>query len=163
MSTNVLSSRYGPAFALAAVLLPACHPGRRDIPQGGAPMMIAAAVGPVPGPKMAVPEQQNPFHGDRSAISEGRTLFDQYNCSGCHGPYGGGAMGPSLRDSVWLYGDTEAQIFDSISEGRNNGMPAWGTKVPEQQMWKIVAYLKTLRTPQEPEAPDQSLPREPIP
>jgi cytochrome c oxidase cbb3-type subunit 3 len=147
----------------AAFLASACHPARRDLPQGGAPAMFSTAVGPVPGPKTVIPEPGNPFHDDSAAVVEGRTLFDQYNCSGCHGPHGGGAMGPSLRDSVWLYGDSDAQIFDSISEGRNNGMPAWGTKVPEQQLWKIVAYLKTLRTPREPEPPDQSLAREPVP
>ena len=149
--------------ALALVALADCHLGRQDAPQGGAPPPLYTIVGPVPGPPLKLTEPVNPFRDDLSAISEGHTLFNQYNCSGCHGPHGGGAMGPSLRDTVWLYGSSDAQIFSSISEGRANGMPAWGTKVPEQQIWKIVAYLETMRTPREPDAPDQSLPREPIP
>lgn len=62
-------------------------------------------------------------------------------------------MGPSLRDPVWLYGNRDDQIFDSIAHGRSNGMPAWGTKVPEAQIWELVAYIKTMGTPQEPDPP----------
>jgi hypothetical protein len=32
-------------------------------------------------------------------------------------------------------------------------MPAWGTKIPEQQIWELVAYIKTMGTPQEPDPP----------
>lgn len=62
-------------------------------------------------------------------------------------------MGPSLRDNVWLYGDRDDQIFDTIAEGRSNGMPAWGSKIPEDQIWQLVAYIKSMRTPQEPDPP----------
>jgi hypothetical protein len=34
------------------------------------------------------------------------------------------AWGPSLRDPVWLYGSSDAQVFDSIAKGRSKGMPA---------------------------------------
>ena len=64
-----------------------------------------------------------------------------------------GGMGPSLRDETWLYGDRDDQIFDTIVHGRGQGMPAWGTKIPEEQMWKLVAYIKSMRTPMEPDAP----------
>ena len=62
-------------------------------------------------------------------------------------------MGPSLRDEDWLYGNTDAQIFSTISEGRAYGMPAWGTKLTTDQVWKLVAYVKSLRTPEEPHSP----------
>jgi hypothetical protein len=61
--------------------------------------------------------------------------------------------GPSLRDSSWYYGGDEASIFASIAEGRQHGMPAWGSKLPESDIWKIVTYIKSLRTPDEPDAP----------
>ena len=62
-------------------------------------------------------------------------------------------MGPSLRDRVWIYGDRDDQIYDSIEQGRANGMPAWGSKIPELQIWELVSYIKSLRTPQEPDPP----------
>jgi cytochrome c oxidase cbb3-type subunit 3 len=62
-------------------------------------------------------------------------------------------MGPSLRDNVWLYGNRDDQIFSSIAQGRSNGMPSWGSRIPEDQIWQIVAYIKSMRTPQEPDPP----------
>ena len=62
-------------------------------------------------------------------------------------------MGPSLRDPVWLYGNRDDQIFNTIAEGRSKGMPAWGSKIPEAQIWELVAYIKSMGTPIEPDPP----------
>ena len=62
-------------------------------------------------------------------------------------------MGPSLRDADWLYGNRPDQIYNTISQGRSKGMPAWGTKIPEQQIWELVAYIKSMGTPEEPDPP----------
>lgn len=64
-------------------------------------------------------------------------------------------MGPTLRDKgMFNYGTDPAHIFASISEGRGKGMPAWGTKIPEDQIWKLVTYVESMRTPQEPDPPE---------
>jgi cytochrome c oxidase cbb3-type subunit 3 len=63
-------------------------------------------------------------------------------------------MGPSLRDAVWIYGSSDAHIFSSIAQGRANGMPSWGNEIPQEEIWKIVAYVKSMRTPAEPEPPE---------
>jgi cytochrome c oxidase cbb3-type subunit 3 len=114
---------------------------------------IPTTVGPVPGGVSEVKPRMNPYAGDAVALQEGRRLFNWYNCSGCHGGHAGGGMGPSLRDAVWIYGNRDDQIFDTIAQGRSKGMPAWGTKIPEDQIWKLVAYIKSMRTPDEPEPP----------
>lgn len=62
-------------------------------------------------------------------------------------------MGPSLRDPVWIYGSRDDQVFDSIADGRSKGMPAWGTKIPQTQIWELVAYIKSMGTPEEPDPP----------
>jgi cytochrome c oxidase cbb3-type subunit III len=139
------------AYAIA-VLACADHPAGDSAVAGSLPPVFTA-VGPVPGPPQNQQRRQNPFHDDRGATAEGRTLFVRYNCSGCHGGRAGGGMGPSLRDEVWRYGNEDAQIFSTIAEGRDQGMPAWGTKVSEDQIWKLVAYVQSLRTPNEPNAP----------
>lgn len=110
-------------------------------------------VGPVPGAQPDVSARTNPYEGNPVALQEGRKLFNWYNCSGCHGGHAGGGMGPSLRDRIWLYGDSDSQIFSSIAEGRSKGMPSWGTRIPEDQIWKLVAYIKSMRTPEEPDPP----------
>jgi cytochrome c oxidase cbb3-type subunit 3 len=141
------------AIALAALAYAACEHPPGDVAAASSPPVIGTPVGPVPGPEENPPREKNPFAGDLGAVQEGRTLFVNMNCSGCHGGHAGGGMGPSLRDVDWLYGSTEAQIFSSIAEGRAHGMPAWGTKLPEDQIWKLVAYIKTMRTPFEAEPP----------
>ena len=115
--------------------------------------VIRTPVGPVPGPAENRPAPENPLGGNPSAMAEGRQLFVRMNCSGCHGGHAGGGMGPSLRDVDWIYGSTDGQVFSSIAEGRAHGMPAWGTKLQDDQLWKLVAYIKAMRTPDEPDPP----------
>jgi mono/diheme cytochrome c family protein len=128
--------------------------GERTVSYGppSARTVINQPVGPVPGVGDIAPVA-NPLGDDRTALEEGRRLFVQYNCSGCHGGRAGGGMGPSLRDSDWRYGSTPDRIFNSIAQGRGFGMPSWGALVPEQQIWELTAYVSSLRTPREPEAP----------
>jgi cytochrome c oxidase cbb3-type subunit 3 len=42
------------------------------------------------------------------------------------------------------YGSDADNIFDTISKGRPNGMPSWGARIPESQIWQLVAYVKSL-------------------
>lgn len=154
---------------LLAVLLSACGARETDLAgSGGAPIGVSAsaavtAVGPEPGPNENADKPGNPHAGDPVAAEQGHVLFNRYNCSGCHGDHGGGGMGPSLRDETWLYGSAPSAVFSSIAQGRSQGMPAWGTKVPEQQVWELVTYIKSLRTAAEPSPPDQSTPAPPMP
>lgn len=113
-------------------------------------------LGPQPGPDHPLKTVENPFKGDVNAIKEGRRLFVWFNCSGCHGGRAGGGMGPSLRDAAWMYGNTHHDIYNSISEGRPHGMPAWGTKLPPDQIWKLTAYIKSMGTEKEPAKPPKN-------
>jgi cytochrome c oxidase cbb3-type subunit 3 len=125
-------------------------------PHGGAtstPPPVVTAVGPIPGPPTEASIAPNPYTDDRTAMGEGRQLFVRFNCSGCHGGRAGGGMGPSLRDVDWIYGNNDAQLFSSIAEGRAHGMPSWHTFLTPDQIWKLVTYIKSLRTRNEPQAP----------
>jgi len=134
--------------------LSACHRSAEpDSVAASKPAIVSNPVGPVPGAMQNISYPTNPFHNDPVALQDGRRLFDWYNCSGCHGGHAGGGMGPSLRDPVWIYGNRDDQIFDTIAHGRSNGMPAWGTRIPEQQIWELVAYIKSMGSPQEPDPP----------
>ena len=85
----------------------------------------------------------NPYEGTAYSISEGKRLFGWYNCSGCHAN-GGGGMGPPLIKNEWIYGGEPANLFDTIVKGRPNGMPAWGSKIPEYQVWQLVTFVRSL-------------------
>jgi cytochrome c oxidase cbb3-type subunit III len=87
------------------------------------------------------------YYDSAEAVNTGRRLFQQYNCSGCHSN-GGGGMGPSLMDGQWIYGGRLTQIHQTLVEGRPNGMPSWGGKIPDKQLWQIAAYVRSMSLPQ---------------
>jgi cytochrome c oxidase cbb3-type subunit III len=90
-----------------------------------------------------LPEVKNDYEENAYALSEGKRLFSQMNCVGCHA-HGGGGMGPALMDDKWIYGSRPEQIFSTIEEGRPNGMPSFHGKLPDYQVWQIAAYVRSL-------------------
>ena len=85
----------------------------------------------------------NPSGQSAYAAAEGEKLYNAYNCVGCHA-HGGGGMGPPLMDAQWIYGSGPQNIYATIVEGRPNGMPSFRGKIPDQQVWEIVAYVRSL-------------------
>ena len=51
-------------------------------------------------------------------------------------------------DDEWIYGGRLQQIHQTIVEGRPNGMPAWGGRIPDPQIWQIAAYVRSMSLPQ---------------
>jgi cytochrome c oxidase cbb3-type subunit 3 len=116
----------------------------RPAPGERAVFTAARQVDLLPGGPVPEVRIKNPYAGNVYAISEGRRLFAWYHCADCHGAEGGGGMGPPLRDKVWIYGGEPDNIFDTIVQGRANGMPAWGGRIPEYQIWQLVSYVRSL-------------------
>jgi mono/diheme cytochrome c family protein len=86
----------------------------------------------------------NPFEGDGRAITVGGQLFIGYNCMDCHGAEGSGAMGPSFQDGRWHFGGSPGEVFESIYQGRPDGMPSWGGRISNEQIWMLTAYVRSL-------------------
>jgi cytochrome c oxidase cbb3-type subunit III len=86
----------------------------------------------------------NPYEANERAIAEGRRLYRWMNCAGCHGTYGGGGIGPPLADDDWIYGGESMHIYQSIMQGRPNGMPAYAGKLTVESGWQVAAYVRTL-------------------
>lgn len=89
-------------------------------------------------------EVKNPYEGNKQAIATGAKLFVGYNCLDCHGADGSGAMGPSFQDGRWHFGGSPAEVFESIYQGRPDGMPAWGGRISNDQIWMLTAYVRSL-------------------
>jgi cytochrome c oxidase cbb3-type subunit III len=87
---------------------------------------------------------KNPYEGDKAAINTGGKLFVAYNCLDCHGADGSGAMGPSFQDGRWHFGGAPGEVFESIYQGRPDGMPAWGGRISNDQIWMLTAYVRSL-------------------
>jgi cytochrome c oxidase cbb3-type subunit III len=87
--------------------------------------------------------ESSPYQENAWGIAEGKRLYESFNCVGCHA-HGGGGMGPALMDDKWIYGSHPANLFQSIVEGRANGMPAFVNKIADDQVWQIVAYVQAM-------------------
>ena len=86
----------------------------------------------------------NPYEGNATALALGARLYIAYNCIDCHGADGSGSMGPSLADGRWHFGGRAPEAFESIYEGRPAGMPAWGGRIANDQIWQLVTYVRSL-------------------
>jgi cytochrome c oxidase cbb3-type subunit III len=149
-----MSSRYLIKFvAGAAALLAGCNqnPQSAAAPageQGDVHGVIDSALDPgVDHSLMTTDPKVAAYLNNADAVNTGKRLFGQYNCSGCHSN-GGGGMGPDLMDDVWIYGGRLEQIHQTLVQGRPNGMPSWGGKVPDEQLWQISAYVRSMSLPQ---------------
>jgi cytochrome c oxidase cbb3-type subunit 3 len=132
--------------AAAAAALGACKREERNY-QSIAPASDRSTGTPLtelqPGAPLSKPRVKNPSEDRAYDLGEGKTLYSAMNCVGCHA-HGGGGMGPALMDDLWRYGSDPDQVFSTIAEGRPNGMPAWGGKLTDDQVWKLVAYVRSL-------------------
>lgn len=129
------------ALAAFALALTGCEEreGALPAPPGG----IADARQPSlqAGPDLRRVEVVNPYDGDPAAIRDGERLYNWFNCAGCHGGYGGGGIGPPFLGEE----ERNAAIdFDFIYSGSREGMPAFGGRIPDDQIWRIIAYVHAL-------------------
>ena len=115
----------------------------RESPPSATPSGVVRVSALQPGVPQDTTHVRNLYEGNAYAVSEGQRLFNWYNCSGCHAN-GGGGMGPPLMDDEWIYGSGPEQIYTTIVQGRPNGMPSFAGKVPAQQVWQLVAYVRSL-------------------
>ena len=90
------------------------------------------------------PDIPNPVANDPDAAQRGMRYFNQFNCVGCHAPNGAGGMGPSLSDIKFIYGREPENIYLTIVQGRPKGMPSWGGRLPDNVIWDIVAYVRSI-------------------
>ncbi len=152
MCSRFLTNCTGACSALAALLLVAgC--AKHPVPQGAVGSatnpagVIDTALTPGVGHSLTtVDPRAAAYYDNADAVVNGKRLFAQYNCSGCHSN-GGGGMGPPLMDNEWIYGGRLEQIHQTLVEGRPNGMPAWGGKIPDEQLWQIAAYVRSMSLP----------------
>lgn len=116
----------------------------REVPPAGTATSNVVMSAIEPGPVITTVRTDHPYDENAYAIAQGKRLFNQMNCAGCHSVGGGGGMGPPLMDDSWIYGSDPANIFSTIVEGRPNGMPAFRGKMGNDQIWQLVAYVRSL-------------------
>jgi putative heme-binding domain-containing protein len=96
-------------------------------------------------------EIRNPFSGDPEAAKAGEFEF-RINCAFCHGLGArGGGRGPDLTRAHKHHGDSDADLFQNISQGiPGTAMPANGTNgqgvgMTDDEIWQIITYLRSVQ------------------
>lgn len=96
--------------------------------------------------------RENPISSSPEVLEQGRELY-QKNCLTCHGPTGRGdgpaapfidrrpadLSSPALQQRL-----TDGEIFWKVTEGRKP-MPTFRRKLTEEERWKLVHYVRSLR------------------
>jgi cytochrome c oxidase cbb3-type subunit III len=131
---------------LALAALPACQRETRSFRSWPPAADAGTAVRETelqPGPPTRDVAIRQEYEDNAVAVSEGKRLYNAFNCSGCHFQ-GGGGIGPPLMDAQWIYGSEPENIFETILEGRPNGMPSFRGKLGNDQVWQLVAYVRSM-------------------
>jgi cytochrome c oxidase cbb3-type subunit 3 len=81
-------------------------------------------------------------------IEAGKKVFAE-NCVACHGEDGKGNKelgAPNLTDRIWLYGNDEKTVVETITNGRKGVMPAWGERFKSEPttLKALTVYVSTL-------------------
>jgi cytochrome c oxidase cbb3-type subunit 3 len=87
--------------------------------------------------------EENPYEHDEKSRAEGKVLYAE-KCADCHGKDLRGGDGPSLVDHL-RHGEQDKEKFASIAGGRPGGMPAFETELGRDRIWKVLAYVDSVR------------------
>ena len=89
---------------------------------------------------------------DPAVLADGKVVFTT-NCLPCHGPQGGGIVGPNLTDDYWIHGGKIGDIFKTIKYGvLTKGMPTWEKQLSAKQIADVSNFIKSLRGTNPPNA-----------
>lgn len=79
-------------------------------------------------------------------LAAGAEIFAD-NCASCHGEEGEGGRdfgAPDLRDAIWLYGSSVAEIAQQVRAPRHGVMPAWEARLGDTTVKELAVYVHSL-------------------
>jgi mono/diheme cytochrome c family protein len=93
----------------------------------------------------------NSVEATRESIGTGRTRY-VYACRQCHGNRGqgdgdmshAGGVPSDFTDDIWQHGETDGEIYLVIRDGVSADMQPYQNQIPEEDIWHLVNYLKSL-------------------
>jgi len=146
-------------IALAVGLLIACACGKQEPLPKPKKAQVARPIAPPP-PPVAVTPAAAPAPSATPDAANGKTLYVT-NCASCHGPTGAGdgPAGAGLvpkpahhNDGGYMNALSNDHIFAVIkgggpAVGKSAMMAPWGGVLNDQQIWDVIAYVRSLAQP----------------
>ncbi len=82
---------------------------------------------------------------DAEALSEGAENFNKF-CVSCHGPQGGGLVGPNLTDEYWIHGGSIKNVYMTVKNGvPSKGMISWELVFSQKQILNLSSFVLSLQ------------------
>ncbi|MEE2777573.1 MAG: c-type cytochrome [Acidobacteriota bacterium] len=104
---------------------------------------VVAAEAPAP----AETTPASAYLADEAALKRASQLFRAVCTGYCHTTEGAGREAPDLFDCESMHGGSDQEVFTVITGGLpNTQMQAFGGKLPDEDLWRIVAYLRANST-----------------
>ncbi len=103
---------------------------------------------------LSISGNQPGYELDQAKVAQGKAIFNEpTNCVLCHGKDAKGMTStgaPNLTDNIWLYGGDRETIRETLRYGRAGVMPEWETKLGNERIMLLAAYVYSLsdKTPQ---------------
>jgi mono/diheme cytochrome c family protein len=127
-----------------SVFLTACTPPQ-PLPSGPTPIptLIPATIPPNNIEPTEIPAQVvESYPAGLPSASRGQDLYVEH-CATCHGVDGNGVV-PNARnfgDVDYMRGETPAEFYTIIAEGRGADMPTFGEELTSDERWAVVYYV----------------------
>lgn len=86
-------------------------------------------------------------HPPEGAAAQSAAKIYSSKCAGCHGPDGSGVIAgtPNFTSAEWQASRTDAQLAESIKNGKGKIMPAWAKQLTDAQITELVHYTRSLK------------------
>lgn len=89
---------------------------------------------------------QVPNSAAKATVPQSPGQLFAMHCSGCHGPEGMGAVGPSLMAAELKYGKDQDSLARSVRDGHpERGMPGFGSALPDESIRSLATFLVSQR------------------
>ncbi|WP_288997195.1 cytochrome-c oxidase, cbb3-type subunit III [uncultured Psychrobacter sp.] len=97
---------------------------------------------------LSISGNQQGYDLDQTKVAQGEVIFNEpTNCVLCHGDDAKGMIStgaPNLTDDIWLYGGDRESIRETLRYGRAGVMPEWQTKLGNERIMLLAAYVYSL-------------------
>ena len=97
---------------------------------------------------LSISGNQPGYELDQAKVAQGKAIFNEpTNCVLCHGKDAKGMTStgaPNLTDNIWLYGGDRETIRETLRYGRAGVMPEWETKLGNERIMLLAAYVYSL-------------------